>query len=112
MKPQPNQNKTDVSKRSNDKFNTYKKKQLSSGKPKPKKSVVEIFTAPFCPHCREAKAYLHEKKIPFREFNLERSREAEKRFLGMGAKSVPLIIVNGIVIKQWNRAAFDKAYDS
>jgi glutaredoxin len=72
---------------------------------------VEIFTASFCPHCQEAKFYFRAKGIKFTEYNLERSKEAEKRFRGYGGKAIPLIIVKGKVLRRWDEKAFEKLYN-
>jgi glutaredoxin len=75
-------------------------------------SKVEIFTASFCPHCRDAKAYFKACGIPFVEYNLERSQDAEKRFRSYGGKAIPLIIVNGSLLRRWDMEAFEKLYRS
>ena len=80
------------------------------GKPASKK--VEIFTASFCPHCQDAKFYFKTHSIPYIEYNLERSKEAEKKFRGYGGKAIPLIIVKGKVLRRWDQAAFEKLYRS
>ena len=89
-------------------------KKPTAKKPKgnaPKKSAaVEIFTASFCPHCQEAKFYFKAHAIAYREYNLERSKEAEKRFKGYGGKAIPLIIVKGKILRRWDQKAFEKLY--
>lgn len=77
-----------------------------------KSSSVEIYTASFCPHCQDAKMYMQINKIKFVEHNLERSKGAEKKFLAMGGKKIPLLVVKGHILRSWNQAAFDKAYKS
>ncbi len=71
---------------------------------------VEIFTASFCPHCQEAKFYFRAHSIKFTEYNLERSKEAEKRFRGYGGKAIPLIIVKGKILRRWDQKAFEALY--
>ena len=77
-----------------------------------KSSSVEIFTASFCPHCQDAKMYMQMNNIKFTEYNLEKSKGAEKKFLGMGGKKIPLLVVKGNILRSWNQAAFEKAYNS
>jgi glutaredoxin len=90
-----------------------KKPSRGGGAKKPAKSSkgVEIFTASFCPHCQEAKFYFRAKGIRFTEYNLERSKEAEKKFRGYGGKAIPLIIVKGKVLRRWDPKAFEKLYN-
>jgi len=79
---------------------------------KAKSTSVEIYTASFCPHCQDAKMYMQVNKIKFTEYNLEKSKGAEKKFLGMGGKKIPLLVVKGKILRSWNQAAFEKAYKS
>lgn len=74
------------------------------------KIVVEIYTALFCPHCQDAKMYMQMNKIKFTEYNLDRQQGAEKKFLAMGGKKIPLIVVKGKILRSWNQEAFEKAY--
>jgi len=76
------------------------------------KVEVEIYTASFCPHCQDAKMYMQVNKIKFTEHNLERSKGAEKKFLAMGGKKIPLLVVKGKILRSWNQQAFEKAYKS
>ncbi len=87
------------------------KPRKSGGKTQAKPSKgVEIFTASFCPHCQDAKLYFRANGIRFTEYNLERSKDAEKRFRGYGGKAIPLIVVKGKVLRRWDQKAFDRIY--
>ncbi|PHR57489.1 MAG: hypothetical protein COA44_05455 [Arcobacter sp.] len=84
--------------------------QHKQGSSKAKAASVEIYTASFCPHCQDAKMYMQVNKIKFIEHNLDRSKGAEKKFLGMGGKKIPLLVVKGKILRSWNQEAFEKAY--
>ena len=86
--------------------------QHKKGASKAKSAEVEIFTASFCPHCQDAKMYMQVNKIKFVEYNLERSKGAEKKFLAMGGKKIPLLVVKGKILRSWNQDSFEKAYKS
>ncbi|MDX1295736.1 MAG: glutaredoxin domain-containing protein [Sulfurimonadaceae bacterium] len=89
------------------------KPRKGSGKPQGKQSKgVEIFTASFCPHCQDAKFYFRAKGIKFTEYNLERSKDAEKKFRGYGGKAIPLIIVKGKILRRWDQKAFEKLFNA
>jgi len=77
-----------------------------------KSANVEIYTASFCPHCQDAKMYMQVNKIKFTEYNLEKSKGAEKKFLSLGGKKIPLLVVKGKILRSWNQEAFEKAYKS
>ncbi len=86
-----------------------KHKQGTSSK---SKNTVEIYTALGCPHCQYAKMYMQMNKIKFIEYNLDRQPGDEKKFLAMGGKKIPLILVKGKILRSWNQSAFEKAYKS
>jgi glutaredoxin len=92
--------------------NSNSSKARAQRKKPSSKATVEIYTASFCPHCQDAKMYMKVNKIKFVEHNLERSKSAEKKFLAMGGKKIPLLLVKGKILKSWNQEAFDKAYKS
>jgi len=75
-------------------------------------SKVEIYTASFCPHCQDAKIYMQINKIKFVEYNLEKSKGAEKKFLSLGGKKIPLLVVKGKILRSWNQDTFEKAYNT
>lgn len=56
--------------------------------------------------------YMNINKIKYIEHNLERSQGAEKKFLAMGGKKIPLLVVKGQILRSWNQASFEKAYNS
>ena len=103
----------------NAKFNGNNNSKSSQARAKHKqgggakaKNTVEIYTALGCPHCQDAKMYMQINKIKFTEFNLDRQPGAEKKFLAMGGKKIPLLLVKGKILRSWNQQAFDKAYKS
>jgi len=102
----------------NAKFNGNQNSQSNKAKNKhsqgssKSKNIVEIYTSSFCPHCQDAKMYMQMNKIKYTEYNLEKQQGAEKKFLAMGGKKIPLIVVKGKILRSWNQQAFDKAYKS
>jgi len=86
--------------------------QHKQGASKSKTAGIEIYTASFCPHCQDAKMYMKVNNIKYIEHNLEKSKGAEKKFLALGGKKIPLIVVKGKVLRSWNQEAFEKAYKS
>lgn len=77
-----------------------------------KSAVVEIYTASFCPHCQDAKMYMNMNKIKYTEYNLDKMQGVEKKFLALGGKKIPLLVVKGQVLRSWNQASFEKVYKS
>jgi glutaredoxin len=55
--------------------------------------AVAIFTTDSCTYCAAAKQFLAQKKVPYTEFNLDRSEKARQVFGMLNGRGVPLIIV-------------------
>ncbi|AEW05077.1 glutaredoxin [Sulfobacillus acidophilus DSM 10332] len=72
--------------------------------------MVIVYTTPTCPHCKSAKRYLSERKVPFREVDVTRSEEGLKSLKRKsGQTGVPVIDVNGQIIVGFNRPKLDRA---
>ncbi len=47
---------------------------------------VVMYTTSHCPYCRQAKAYLARRGIPFREVDIEASSSGEAEYRRLGGK--------------------------
>ncbi|MDE2227763.1 MAG: glutaredoxin 3 [Alphaproteobacteria bacterium] len=59
--------------------------------------AVVVYTTPWCPYCRRAKALLHRKNMPYREVNIagDPVRRQEMTALAAGRTTVPQIFIGG-----------------
>lgn len=55
--------------------------------------TVELFVVSWCPSCKRAIAYLRQKGIPYRAYDVEVDAAAKKRFDDLGGRAYPLILV-------------------
>jgi len=73
-------------------------------------SSPQIFTAPWCHVCRQAKAYLAEKKIAYKEFNVE-TPEGQAALTAVGdSDGVPVIAWRGQRLEGFTRDAYDALF--
>jgi mycoredoxin len=58
---------------------------------------ITVYSTCWCGDCRRTKQFLRERKIPFREVNVDESPEAEELVLRVnnGLRKVPTIEVDG-----------------
>jgi glutaredoxin-like YruB-family protein len=73
---------------------------------------IVLYTTSSCPHCKEAKAYLASRKIPFTNLDVEEDISAWEIFSEKyQAKSVPLIVIGNdeAILKGFDRETFEKA---
>ena len=69
--------------------------------PKAEPSVV-LYATEWCKYCRMARRFLIENNIDYVEYDIEKSPEGNKRYEALGGRGVPLLDVNGRVIRGYN----------
>lgn len=78
--------------------------------PLPKNASVVMYTTSWCGYCKKAREYFNSRGIYFTDFDIEKDPAAMERRLALGGgKSVPLVIVNGAVIRGYSALSFDAA---
>ncbi len=55
--------------------------------------TVKILSTTWCGVCKKAKAYLSEKGVAFREYDVERSETGRREYKKLNGKGVPIIFV-------------------
>ena len=73
-------------------------------------SQVDLYTTSWCPRCNEARAYLQQQGIPFREYDVEKDPAADKRRKSIDPRNgVPLAVINGHKILGFSPDAYRQA---
>jgi glutaredoxin-like YruB-family protein len=75
---------------------------------------IVIYTVSWCPHCKEAKEYLSDRKIPFINLDVEEDENARDVLQNKyQATSVPLIVIGNdkVILKGFKRESLEKALD-
>jgi glutaredoxin 3 len=76
---------------------------------------VFLFSTNWCPSCRAARAFFQEKRVPFRELDVERDPQAQQAYLGLqqrfGLKRgvIPVIVVGERVFQGFSRPQIEAA---
>ena len=74
------------------------------------KTMIRLFTTTHCPSCSLTKKYLTDKKISFKEINLDNDMQAAQEMVELsGQLSVPVLDVNGEIVIGYNRPAIEHA---
>jgi len=72
--------------------------------------AVDIYTTSWCPACKEAKSYLRSLKVPFKEYDVEKSLSAAQKLSSIDSSGgVPVTVIGGSKILGFNQSAFDRA---
>ncbi|QTD34437.1 glutaredoxin family protein [Pseudomonas fluorescens] len=60
---------------------------------------VVLYATDWCGYCKQTKRFLDQKGIAFKEFDIEKDAEARKAYEALGGRGIPLIDVNGTLIR-------------
>ena len=72
-------------------------------------SKVLVFSTSTCSWCRRAKRYFKESRVPFKEINIERDRDAAGEIVRKtGQTGVPVIKIGNKWIVGFDREKIDK----
>lgn len=63
---------------------------------------VILYATSWCGYCSKTRQFLKENNIPYFEYDVESSSEGYDQFKALGGRGVPLVLVNGKVIKGFN----------
>jgi len=71
---------------------------------------VIVYSTSWCPWCSRVKDFLKEKKIPFKDINVENNPEAAQEMADKsGQMGVPVIDIDGTIIVGFNEPEIRKA---
>jgi glutaredoxin len=69
-------------------------------------SDVVLFTASWCPYCRQARAYLVRSRIKYEDVDIE-TPAGKARFAAVGGGGVPLLVYKGEQLRGYSELAYD-----
>jgi glutaredoxin 3 len=70
---------------------------------------VVVYTTPACGFCHQVKAYLHQRGVPFAEYDVSRDPQAAAEMVRLsGQRGVPVVAVDGQVVVGFNRPLIDQ----
>jgi len=71
---------------------------------------VAVYTTSWCVYCRAVKEYLNDRKVPFKEIDVENDQDAASALVERtGQTGVPVIEIGEETIIGFNRQAIDGA---
>jgi glutaredoxin len=65
---------------------------------------VLVYGTSWCKYCAKTRKLLQDNDIPYYEYNIERSTEGYAQHKRLGGVGVPLVLINGEVVKGYNPA--------
>lgn len=77
-----------------------------------KRKKVVMYSAEWCGVCKRAERYFKASKIPFREYDVEKSEKGRKDYRKMQGRGVPIILVGKSRMNGFSVSNFEKLYGS
>ena len=70
---------------------------------------IKIYTTPTCPYCVQAKQFLAQRGVPYKELNVMEDNEALDEMVKLtGARSVPVIVCGSDVLVGFSRSRLEQ----
>ncbi|ALI00359.1 glutaredoxin family protein [Pseudomonas sp. FW306-02-F02-AA] len=66
---------------------------------------VVLYATDWCGYCKLTRRFLDQKGIPYREFDIEKDAEARKTYEALGGRGIPMLDVNGTLIRGYEPEA-------
>jgi len=70
---------------------------------------VIVYSRPTCIKCKQAKAFLKEKRISFNELNIDEHPDKMQKFIDKGLMELPIIDIDGELIAGYKQTDLKKA---
>ncbi len=64
---------------------------------------VVMYGASWCGYCAKARKLFKSQGVPFYEFDIEKSQEGREQYDALKGKGIPLMVINGKVIRGYDK---------
>jgi glutaredoxin len=61
-----------------------------------------LYATDWCGYCKATRRFLDQKGIPFREFDIEKDAAARQAYTALGGAGIPILDVNGTLIRTYD----------
>ncbi len=93
-----------------DYLKTVQEKRQSAKKLEAERKPVVMYSTTWCGVCKRARQYFVANKIPFREYDIEKSERGRKDYANLNGRGVPIILVGKKRIDGFSPARFKQVY--
>jgi len=91
-------------------INTYTA-PVSSSKTATANRQVVMYSTSWCGYCKKAKKYFVKKGISFKEYDIEKSPSARRKYDQLNGRGVPLIVIGDQRLSGFSVEAFERIYN-
>jgi len=77
-----------------------------------RRKKVVMYSAAWCGVCTKAKKYFKKNRIPFKEYDIDKSKKGKNDFKKLNARGVPVILVGKKRLNGFSKEKFESIYRS
>ena len=66
------------------------------------KAKVVLYATDWCGYCKATRRFLDQKGIPYQEFDIEKDVNARKAYSALGGAGIPILDVNGTLLRTYD----------
>jgi glutaredoxin len=81
----------------------------TSGNESRSKTVI-MYSTSWCGYCKKARKHFERNKIPYQEYDIERSKKAALEYKRLNGRGVPVILIGKRRMNGFSANTFDKIY--
>ncbi|MCQ9423756.1 glutaredoxin family protein [Pseudomonas sp. LJDD11] len=70
---------------------------------------VVMYSTPWCGYCNQARRFLDSQGIAFKEYDIESSAEGRAAYQALGGRGIPMLDVNGTLLRDFAPEQIQKA---
>lgn len=70
---------------------------------------VVMYSTKWCPYCRKARLFFRQANIPYTEYDVEKSANANKEYLRISGRGVPVFVIGERIIQGFDKTAIREA---
>lgn len=78
-------------------------------RPAPDSTAVVLYTTEWCPYCRSLRLHLDAYRIPYKEYDVEKSLSGIMGFWALRGRGVPVSVIGPDVVYGYNMAQINRS---
>ena len=79
---------------------------------KAKARTVIMYSTSWCGYCKKAARHFRKSNIPFKEYDIEKSKKAALEYKKLNGRGVPLILIGDKRMSGFDARRFDRIYNA
>ncbi|MBD3422560.1 MAG: hypothetical protein GF398_20785 [Chitinivibrionales bacterium] len=65
--------------------------------------VITIYTTDWCPHCEQLRKFLDKYKLPYAEYDVEKTKKGRDDYAAMQGDDIPVILVDSVKLEGFDK---------